>query len=167
MIYWLHSRIAIGNCHHVINCNISWFASFEFWSSDTGQTDGQKAMHMSPPCISTGVLKNDIDKNILSNVAKPVDLDLDCIWTLSQVSREFGDINDDIAMEEESTHAWKKRLCSHDCSDVSNDWPQHCLLHISRLYPYWYSSLCYKVTPLNFFTLYVCYLLPYFWNSRK
>ncbi len=22
-----------------------------------GQTDGQKAMHMSPPCISTGVLK--------------------------------------------------------------------------------------------------------------
>ena len=25
-----------------------------------GQTDGQKAMHMSPPCISTGVLKNQI-----------------------------------------------------------------------------------------------------------
>ncbi len=44
----------------------------EFWSSDTwsfgpvtgfgpvtpdGQTDRQKAMHMSPPCICTGVLK--------------------------------------------------------------------------------------------------------------
>ena len=44
----------------------------QFWSSDTRQTpvlnfgpvtpdrrtDGQKAMHMSPPCIHTGVLKN-------------------------------------------------------------------------------------------------------------
>ncbi len=28
-------------------------SSFEFWSSDYGQ----KAMHKSPPCISTGVLK--------------------------------------------------------------------------------------------------------------
>ncbi len=34
------------------------FSSHEFWSSDIGQTDRQKAMHMSPPCISTGVLKN-------------------------------------------------------------------------------------------------------------
>ncbi len=37
------------------------FGQVEFWSSDTRQTDrqtdGQKAMHMSPPCISTGVLK--------------------------------------------------------------------------------------------------------------
>ena len=36
----------------------------EFWSSDNGQTyrqtDRQKARHMSPPCISTGVLKNSI-----------------------------------------------------------------------------------------------------------
>ncbi len=34
------------------------FGQVELWSSDTRQTDGQKAMHMSPPCISTGVLKN-------------------------------------------------------------------------------------------------------------
>ena len=34
------------------------FSSLEFWSSDIRQTDGRKAMHMSPPCISTGVLKN-------------------------------------------------------------------------------------------------------------
>ncbi len=36
---------------------------FEFWSSDTRQTDrltdGQKAMHKSPPCLSTGVLKKE------------------------------------------------------------------------------------------------------------
>ncbi len=35
--------------------------SSEFWSSHRQtdrQTDRQKAMHMSPPCISTGVLNN-------------------------------------------------------------------------------------------------------------
>ncbi len=31
--------------------------SGEFWSNH-GQTDGQKVMHMSIPCISTTVLKN-------------------------------------------------------------------------------------------------------------
>ncbi len=37
------------------------FSSDEFWSSDIGQTDRQtdrqKVLHKSPPCISTGVLK--------------------------------------------------------------------------------------------------------------
>ena len=37
---------------------LEFWSSDTFWSSDAGQTDRQEAMHLSPPCISTGVLKN-------------------------------------------------------------------------------------------------------------
>ena len=39
------------------------FLCSDFWSSN-GQTDRQKAMDMSPPCICTGVLKNYCMENI-------------------------------------------------------------------------------------------------------
>ncbi len=46
-------------------CNLNHFLKYEFWWSDKlfsslnsdEVTDRQKVMHMSPPCIRTGVLK--------------------------------------------------------------------------------------------------------------
>ncbi len=72
MTYWFHSRIAIWNCLHtaVYFARYELFSSLEFWSSDIGQTDGQKAMHKSPPCICTDVLK----KAFCFHIAGPGDL---------------------------------------------------------------------------------------------
>ena len=48
---------------------------YKLWSSRNfrqvmyRQTDGQKAMYMSPPCISTGVLKNKMKQ--LDGVVSP------------------------------------------------------------------------------------------------
>ena len=47
------------------------FQSPEFWSSDR-QTDGQKAMHKSPPCISTGVLKKQHKKHSQEIILKAI-----------------------------------------------------------------------------------------------
>ncbi len=39
------------------------FSSVNFGPVSDGQTDGQKAMHMSPLCISTDVIKYLMEKN--------------------------------------------------------------------------------------------------------
>ena len=46
--------------------NLKWFLRYESLSSNFGlvtETDRRKAMHMSPPCVSTGGLKNNCDIN--------------------------------------------------------------------------------------------------------
>ncbi len=74
MAYWLHSRIATGNCRYANTCNLVRI-NFTHWVTelwpfvkptlvqnfglDTDRRpDKQKAMHMSPPCLGMGVSKN-------------------------------------------------------------------------------------------------------------
>ena len=50
----------IASCEYIARYEL--FSSLGFWSSDIRRTDGQKAMHKSPPCIRTGVLKKLLKK---------------------------------------------------------------------------------------------------------